>query len=583
MGIARTWNLDRWRGTGPWLLVLLVLAAAVRVWMSISMEASVFDAIPITESHDLFGYHDPFSLIWGQLSRLMMDEPPLWWYRFPSLAASLVTVISVTRYGIERFGLAAGVLAGVLLSLSFPLVISAAIVRGYAIHVLGVWLLVSAVERLVVDGTGSRRLVAGAALCLSHQWALPFIAVGGFSLMIWFVVSARLRGDPASRERQLSPDVVRAFLTVGLLWAAMAAAWMSSQFLLGMKAAYQQGSPHLYASSLPLWRQMEATLGKPLLPLMGGTWATAVPVFLLAVYGVFKSISGNSAVTGVLPTAWCLALLIPVIVDLSFGSVGFQVGHWAFLSIPLALWTSVGAVRLVPRRWKSLFERTWPLFPLAVVVALWAVPNARFVANYQERGYHLAMDYSWNNLSGEIRRNLAERNLIFMESERLFLSSHMFAYDLADEGVEITLVTEKLLGQPLFRRFLLHDLWQVPGRYFPLHRWQDLPGLASHVTHYTGRVIMALPNPEVGPYRDWFEAGSPYLPRMCSAVVEFPPDMRAQWTQGGWVAWFDVDHAPVSEIIERIERVMERRAKKCFTYRIEGPEPNPPGAGSQAK
>jgi len=554
----------------PWLVAILVLATAIRVWMTYALEVTVQDVVPITESYCLFAYHDPFSLLWGSLSRLLVDSPPLWWFRIPSLVASVVTVVSVSRFTVRRHGTTAGVLAGLILSVSFPLVVSSAFVRGYSIHVLGAWLIITAVDRLMNEGGGARRLVVGTLLCAAHQWVVLFLAMWISLLGIWVIARARTEQGSILLRRLRNPAFIRASVASVLIVAWLGIAWFSGQFIMGVKEAYQQGSPDIFDSVLTATEMALFLVSRPLFALASGSHWLAIILYSLAAWGLF--VSARTLRDGIVTTAaaFLAYLLIPLLVDMTFGTVGFQVGHWGFLTIPLAIWVSVGAVNLFPPGWAAGKGRVPVLF-IGIVAAFSVsiLPNLVSVSKYSDRGYHLVLEHSWTDIGRGVEEALAPAdNLVFVESEHLFLTSHLFAYTFGDDEHDITLLSEDLPGSALFRRFLLHDLWQVPGRHLPLHRWMDFDGLKKAATHWTGRVIVVLPNPEHGAYLEWFDREGPYLPRRCAGRPGFPQGIHWSGGENGWIALFDVEREPVDRVIARILLLLDAYTGVCFERSI---------------
>lgn len=550
----------------PWLGAILVLASAVRVWMVFSIEPSIQDVVPMTESRYLFPYHDPFSVFWGHLTHLFVDNPPVWWARLPSMAASVATVAFVSRFSARFYGVTAGVLAGLILSVSFPMVVSSAFVRGYSIHVLGAWLMVTSMDRLMHEGRGARGLVVGTLLCAAHQWVVPFVAMWVPILAAWLILRMRTEQGLQVLRRLREPATLRAMVASGLILAALASSWLSVQIHMGVKAAYQQGSPHLYYFPMTMLEQMLILVSKPVFLVVGGSHWLAALVYPLAAWGLFVSARRLRGRVVALASAIFVYLLIPVLVEMNFGSVGFQVGHWQFMAIPLALWLSIGATSVIPSVLAArLGKRRVVMAAFAMALAVSVLPNLHSVARYTDRGYHLVLEHSWTDIERRLEEALVpEGNLVFMESERLFLTSHLLVDGFGRDDLDITLLSERLPGSPLFRRFLLHDLWKIPGGHLPLHRWKDFDGLRKEVTHWTGRVILVLPNPEYGPYADWFTSGGPHLPRQCGQWPSFAKGIEWSGSDNGWVTWFDVEREPIQGIEDRIQRIRDTHSKVCL-------------------
>ena len=553
------------RSVWPWLAGMLLAATAVRVWMTFSLDASILDAVPITESNNSFGLHDPVSLFWGHFLRLFLEEPSLWWFRFPSLVASVVTVASVTMYGARRYGTLVGVMAGSILSVAFPLVVTSCIVRGYSVHVLGIWLMASALDGLLNEGKGSRRLVVGAMLAAAHQWSILFATLGAPLLAAMIFLHTRSGHGQRLRRHLRDPDTIRTVAAAALILGFLAATLTIAQAIVGMKDEYQHGMSITFISDPSMLWRLLLLVSRPLLSLVGGPHWLGIPWYLLAAWGLVASWRSRPGGIAVIPAAWCAYCLIPVLVDLTFGSVASEIGHWAFLIVPMALWVSLGAVKLVPTEWSRTGAGRWMLSASVVIaLAISMIPNLQSINRYADRGYHLAFRYSWTDTVNRIDGALGKGgNLLFMESARFFLASHMFSYTYAKRDTDITFLSERLPGSPLFRRFLLHDLCQAPGTFFPLHRWQDFEGLARAVTHWTGRVILVLPNPEDGSYTEWFGSGASFLPRRCEGRPRFGPDVRWSGDDNGWVVWFDAEREPVGRLLERIQRIFDAHADTC--------------------
>ncbi len=574
----------RW-ADGLVLALVVALAAALRLLLVLSIEPTLHDVIPIIESHNYAGSHDLVSLAWRHLTGWFWADPPAGWFRVPSCAASLALVGLLTLRVRADSGRLVGGVVGLLAATSFPLVLLASQVRGYSMHILGTWLLLSGLRGMMQGGRGSRVFVLGAILAAAHQFVTVVAATGMAVLCAWAVLAWR---TPPVRNLR-APASLRSLAAALLVVGAAGAMWFGNLALTGVNAAYQQGSPHLMGVGRIDQRGLAGVLLWPFGWLHGGPSWAILPWYALALAGLAIALWRRTPGTRLLLAGALLYALLPLLLNLSVGSVGMQPGQAAFLAVPLVTWVAVGiagvaeglpALIAKPSTWRLVASR---LIAAALVVLL-AVPAAEAVLRYARRGFSTETGYRFGEMADRLDGLLAQDNLVFVESQQFFHSAHLLAWRFGDRADRLRFVSERLPQPTLFRRFLLHDWSHAPGTYFDAWRWEDFDGWIARRERFTGRVFLFLPDNETLSMEEWLDATPGGLRHRCNGTPRFPGGLRVWEGRTGWIAWADLRDATPGETVAVLREGWNAYMAACpnVFFLPDGPQPQggipgPPG------
>lgn len=555
--------------------IAVLLGAVIRILAAFMMDVGPQDVIPILESSTFTGTHDPFSFMFGLLTRLIEAPLAAWWFRLPPLVASIVTIASVGRWTRREIGPIEGFLVALMLAVALNQVQIAATVRSYAIHVLGIWLIVSALAGLAVGRTDGRQLVVGAILSLGHQWTTLFTLT---ALVVWAV---NRTFAPRKNPGQLfhTPEAQRSGLAALLIIGTMSAMWIAEQFQIPMKTAYQSGSPHIFVGRFGMYLQ--------------GLWVTGRLLSgggLLAGLGFFGIAAiGGISLAGTRPGRWLMAtgavyLAIPLVVDVGFGSMGHQVGHSTYLSVPLAILAARGAVRLVEwvfARHQFLTQSGLVriLTTLGCVATVFLIPNISSDVRLLNRGFPLGQAYAWKSFEKPIAELMTEDDLIVARADDFFVAVHFFAFSFMDRRNSMAFASDNLPQPALIRSFLLREFSYGPGRGFALHRWQNFDGFVNSRWAPSGRVVVFLPNPEPQSIDAWLS--NIRTTGTCIDEPVVPEGVTLRGTDNGYVAWFDRNGLSVPEVMATAKTILTAHERACpQRYRRMGNKPRLAKPGS---
>lgn len=534
------------------LTLIMGLALGLRLFGVFGLEAGPQDAMPVVDSYNYTGAHDPVSLVLGHFFRLFVNKVPLWLFRLPGTIADMILIALVAVRMSRRDGVVAGWLVAGLLAVSFSHVVISTTVRGYGIHILGTWLMFLDAERLVQHKDGGRLLVLGSILALGHHWVVPF-GFMGLSLLAWWLARHQSDRQDKAWSTRWWQALISAFLIV--LFATIL--WSSQLLIIPLKNAYQTGSPDLNPSRLAM---LVHGLDINSRVLAGGSILAAFALATLVGMGRV------AAQPRLLLVVTALYFAVPIMVDLIPGSFGHQVGHIAFLVIPLAIWSTRGAMAVANRLTVSRHRVFVPMIATLALTGAFIWPNFSSDIRLIEQGHHVAMGYSFEELNAGVRLRMLGDDIVLMNSDDFFLASHLFAEEVENspEDKGTVFITDRLLGTPLFRRFILHEFSRSPDWPYDLHEWQDIEGFSAGHRVPGGRIIAVLPNIDPRATGTWLSGQPASKGRSCIGVPKMPDGITIDIYETGFIAWADIGQKSVGQVADLAKVILSEYSKACW-------------------